>query len=1036
MLKSKRGDNVYGRDPWVSGHLEGNIRASSSTVTSIRKAKRGANQEESNFKRQGNSNPPSISSTTTIRTTMKRKAKRGRSQFEIRIEERSSKNLTSAPQKREIDLRETVIKERDNIDPLSVPSTIATDPKTSREADLDKINTKGEAKGSHPSIPLAIPTKRRLQHGVDQDEADLEKQDNRNLLSTPSEITTIRRSKRGMKQDETNIEEQGCCNTPLIPSTTTVKQSAKGVADRDKTDIEERDNSNPLVIAIPPIIKMRRRSIRGAYWKTPSTEEQENSLFSIPSTSNITRKTGRVINQGTSGIGIQDGNSLPPTPSTTTPMQKSKRRANQDRTVMEKLGRNNPPPIHSALVMTRKSKRGVRQNGTDIEEQVISKSPTVPSSIAMKRISKRGASRGEVATQEQEQDSSKLPLAPSTNRMTRRSMRGKPRDEIDVEEQDNSNLPTISSTSIRQRKAKRGTKQSETNAEDLDDSIFQLRINDYNPDNPSPKSFEDLLRVFRHVDKQAPSVSKAPWTRLHKTHIRQAFTTNIIELRKATSANERGLLLLQLEKAIETYVEDHVVKDHEKWAKLIMQIIAVTYVRQGDQFVYLRNEARRRLYKLSPLQPEGKDSSQMRVVLTGIENQLDDLEGNVAGTRIGVDTHFLVMESGIHILDHILEERRESLLMKIDHMAAQQEALFKLNNGSSILETCNNEEAIPLERTRSSDRSTPSDGVVPLERGGPSEDSMLLEKRPSLARSNRSSSAPRTKGTKRLKRLYEDSDEEKYETSISTRGVRKWKNFPLDTNAYINQWASMVKVPLKAIEISPGVECLSYPCDAKKLPAMDIEAFIFFGPVNMKRKEPEGDVDSFQIPFVSQVSVGPGHALDSCGSLTFLNIVLNCPRVLEKSPLSLRELALEVAEAPTIKHAWRCFDKSEIANTIHNAHSVIVQEADGVSTKNVFSKTPYAKRKKQAENQDALDAMTATMEDEKNPLGHFTALMPINGFVWELDSLQTEPIKIGRVPKDADWKHFAFEYANSLMSGLPQYDRKYLTKLIAIVGTV
>ncbi|KAF9998319.1 hypothetical protein BGZ79_008006 [Entomortierella chlamydospora] len=73
---------------------------------------------------------------------------------------------------------------------------------------------------------------------------------------------------------------------------------------------------------------------------------------------------------------------------------------------------------------------------------------------------------------------------------------------------------------------------------------------------------------------------------------------------------------------------------------------------------------------------------------------------------------------------------------------------------------------------------------------------------------------------------------------------------------------------------------------------------------------------------------------------------------------------------------------------------------------------------------------------DKNPLGHFTALTPLNGFVWELDSLQTELIKIGRLPKGADWKRLAFEYADSFMSSLPQYDRKCLTRHIAIVATV
>ncbi|KAF9350390.1 hypothetical protein BGX26_011425 [Mortierella sp. AD094] len=945
-----------------------------------------------------------------MKTTMKRKAKRGGNHVEVHIREEGGSNSTSVFRKREINQGETDIEERDSNNPPSVSSTIATDPKINRGVSQDEINTEGKDKGSSPSISSAIPTKRRLKRGADQDETDPVEQDNSNPLSTPSTITTIRRSKRGAKQDETDAEEQDCNNRPSIPSTITAKQSAKRATDRDKADIEEQDNSNPPTTS--STIKMTRKSIRGANWDEPSTEEQDSRPFSIPSSSTITRKTKRGISQGSAGTEVQDGSNLLSTPSTTAPTRKSKRRANQDEAVTEKLDGSNPPSIHSAIMMTRKLKRGVRQDETNIEEQDISKSPSVSSAVAMKRKSKRGANQEETVIQEQEQDSSKPLSVPSTSTMTRKSKRGTTRHDIDIEEQDSSNPPTISSTSTKQRKAKYGANQGETNIEDLDRSNFRLRIDDYNPDRTNPKSFEDLQHVFRHVDKQAPSVSKAPWTKLHKEHIRQAFATKIPELRKATSAKERASLLLQLEKTVETFVENHVVKDHEKWAKLIMQIIAVTFIRQGDQFLYLRKEARRRLYKLSPLQPKGNDSSQMRVALTGIENQLGDLKGNVVEARKGVKTHFLVMESRIHTL----EERMESLLMKIDLMAAQHEALFELNNGSSISEACNSpqtsqyyEETIPLERTRSSDRSAPSDGIAPLGWGEPSENSTLSERSPSLARNSRSGSVPRTRRTRRSKRLYEDSDEEKYETSISTRGVRRWKNFPLDTNASVNQWASMVKVPLKAVKISPGVECLSYPCNVKKLPAaVDI-----------------------------QVSVGPGYALDSCGSLTLLNIVLNCPRILEKSPLSLRKLASEVATAPTIKHAWRCFDKSGIANIIHNAHSVIVQEADGVSTKKVFSKMPYAKRKKQAENQDALDTITTTTaEDKKNASGHFTALMPINGFVWELDSLQTEPIKIGRVPKDADWKHFAFEYANSLMSGLPRYNRKYLTKLIAIVGTV
>ncbi|KAF9276830.1 hypothetical protein BGZ68_009714 [Mortierella alpina] len=296
------------------------------------------------------------------------------------------------------------------------------------------------------------------------------------------------------------------------------------------------------------------------------------------------------------------------------------------------------------------------------------------------------------------------------------------------------------------------------------------------------------------------------------------------------------------------------------------------------------------------------------------------------------------------------------------------------------------------------------------------------------------------------KAVYEDDDERLYEEAIKDRGVRVWETFPMDSNGCIDKWAQMLGVPMRTLPISEEKECLTFPFDMKELQATGsadrVRAFIFFGPDSLQREPPKGDTDSFAIPFLSQQSVGYGHAVDSCASLSFLNIAMNCPDILENGPASMQQLRATLDDeekVQSIKHAWRVFDQSVMGEQVHEVHNRIAVAEDSVNEehppynpKEHMRKTRYSQRKAQALQQDSSAASTSASEHEQNNAFHFTALMKIGGQVWELDSMETEPIRITSA-EDADWHVEVSNYLQSLTKNLSTYQKNYNCRLIAVV---
>ncbi|KAF9576473.1 hypothetical protein EC968_007951 [Mortierella alpina] len=297
------------------------------------------------------------------------------------------------------------------------------------------------------------------------------------------------------------------------------------------------------------------------------------------------------------------------------------------------------------------------------------------------------------------------------------------------------------------------------------------------------------------------------------------------------------------------------------------------------------------------------------------------------------------------------------------------------------------------------------------------------------------------------KALYEDDDERMYEEAIKDRGVRIWETFPMDSNGCIDKWAQMLGVPMRTLPISEEKECLTFPFDMQELQATGsadrVRAFIFFGPDSLQREPPKGDTDSFAIPFLSQQSVGYGHAVDSCASLSFLNIAMNCPDILENGPASMQQLRATLDDeekVQSIKHAWRVFDQSVMGEQVHEVHNRIAVAEDSVSEEHLpynpkkhMRKTRYSQRKAQAMQQDtSASAPASASEQEQNNTFHFTALMKIGGHVWELDSMETEPIRITSA-EESDWHMQVSQYLQALTKDLSTYQKNYNCRLIAVV---
>ncbi|KAF9344366.1 hypothetical protein BGX26_004456 [Mortierella sp. AD094] len=220
------------------------------------------------------------------------------------------------------------------------------------------------------------------------------------------------------------------------------------------------------------------------------------------------------------------------------------------------------------------------------------------------------------------------------------------------------------STSTLRRSTKRRTSWRDKGFE-VQKIGSSLRISEYDPNNINPKSVEDLQRVFGQIDKQAPSSLRVIWTEREKKHTQQAFTATIKALHGEESEARRESLLRQLEKTAKRYVDNHIERNHKLWAKLLMQIIAITFVRKNDiEFLELRQLARGRLYKLMPLRMD-EDESGVKKILTAIEHQLDDLKGDVVDARRETLTRFRRMDERVDIL----EEKLDHISEKIDRMA-------------------------------------------------------------------------------------------------------------------------------------------------------------------------------------------------------------------------------------------------------------------------------------------------------------------------------------------------------------------------------
>ncbi|KAG9327347.1 hypothetical protein KVV02_007123 [Mortierella alpina] len=341
------------------------------------------------------------------------------------------------------------------------------------------------------------------------------------------------------------------------------------------------------------------------------------------------------------------------------------------------------------------------------------------------------------------------------------------------------------------------------------------------------------------------------------------------------------------------------------------------------------------------------------------------------------------------------------------------------------------QDAIPRPRERARSKNRAQSGTKRKE----------PDPKKSATKKQRTTSKPKKTG----KALYEDDDERMYEESIKDRGVRVWETFPMDSNWCIDKWAHMLGVPMRTLPISEEKECLTFPFDMQELRATGsadrVQAFIFFGPDSLQREPPKGDTDSFAIPFLSQQSVGYGHAVDSCASLSFVNIAMNCPGILENGPASMQQLRATLDDeekVQSIKDAWRVFDQSAMGEQVHEVHNRIAvaegsmdEDYAPYNPKEHMRKTRYSQRRAQAMQQET-SATASGSGHEQHDAFHFTALIKIGGQVWELDSMETEPIKISSAD-ESDWHVEVSKYLQALTKDLSTYQKNYNCRLIAVV---
>ncbi|KAF9361547.1 hypothetical protein BGX34_007079 [Mortierella sp. NVP85] len=292
--------------------------------------------------------------------------------------------------------------------------------------------------------------------------------------------------------------------------------------------------------------------------------------------------------------------------------------------------------------------------------------------------------------------------------------------------------------------------------------------------------------------------------------------------------------------------------------------------------------------------------------------------------------------------------------------------------------------------------------------------------------------------------IEEAKAEKEYEKSILKRGARIFKPVDVgDPARVVNRWADDVGVPIRATS-----NLIPFPFDDPSLFDKNASAFLFVTLTNVIREEPVSDKESMEIYFIPQRAAGPGHAIDSCFSLSLMNMTLNSPTILAECPEDLRELASRISATDTASAAWRIFDTSSVGEKVHRVHEMVHLLGDWSQepARPEFDKRSYAVRRREQQKMDAEDETPSAtkgtkkrlksgpvkggksessppvaneaLKDEKEDVEedvehHITVFLPINGAVWEIDSMMPEPRKIGLVG-EGDWQLEVGRYLGSM----------------------
>ncbi|KAG0307025.1 hypothetical protein BGZ98_001218 [Dissophora globulifera] len=204
---------------------------------------------------------------------------------------------------------------------------------------------------------------------------------------------------------------------------------------------------------------------------------------------------------------------------------------------------------------------------------------------------------------------------------------------------------------------------------------------------------------------------------------------------------------------------------------------------------------------------------------------------------------------------------------------------------------------------------------------------------------------------------YQAKQEMEYEARIKRRGVRIWN--PVDVgmpDRVVNGWAREVHIPLSARS-----EMLAMPFKTEDFNQEAI-GFLLVTSLDLNREDPEVSAGSRAIYFIPQSLAGPGHAINSCFSLSLMNFIINTPKVLEGCPAAFKALRAAIFQTEYSTEAWRIFDESPIGDMIHAAHQrahLIGEWADD------FAEPEFDKRSFKARLRDLREKnKQSTREDE------------------------------------------------------------------------